>query len=64
MKEEFDVSQIESALERLQRNYRTPLPGARQSSTQPIGSQSVDNKSPVGPNLPAGEAETELRGHS
>jgi hypothetical protein len=31
MKDELDVSQVVSAIERLQRNYRKPLPGAKLS---------------------------------
>jgi hypothetical protein len=55
MKEEFDVSQVESAVEHLQRNYRRPLPGVRLSSIHPIKSHPIDSKSPSPTDAPAGE---------
>jgi hypothetical protein len=44
MKEDLDVSEVLDAVERLQRGYRKPLPGADTQLNQSTGSQSNDDR--------------------
>jgi hypothetical protein len=59
MHEDLDVSEVVGAVERVQLNYRKPLPGVRTSSDQPAPTYSVGTQSATKTDSPACETPIE-----